>query len=135
MPADPLPERVFKTRTFARWARHASLANRELCRAAAEMIQGLIDARLGGGVFKKRVARAGQGKSGGYRVIVAWNLGDRWIFMFGFAKNERDNIDDEEVRLIKRLAASFLEMSDGKLRQAIEAEELIEVQCGKQETA
>jgi hypothetical protein len=55
--------------------------------------------------------------------------------MFGFAKNERDNIDDEELRLIKRLAASFLGMSDGKLRQAIEAEELIEVRCGKQETA
>ena len=135
MLVEPLPELVFKTRIFARWARHESVADRELCRAGAAMMQGLIDARLGGGVFKKRVARAGQGKSGGYRVIVASNLGDRWVFMFGFAKNERDNVDDEELRLIKRLAALFLGMSAGKLRQAIEAGELIEVRCGKQETA
>lgn len=135
MPAEPLLEGVFKTRTFARWARSEGLADRELCRAGSEMMQGLIDARLGGGVFKKRVARAGQGKSGGYRVIVASNLGDRWVFMFGFAKNERDNVDDEELRLIKRLAASLMDMSAVKLRQAIEAGELIEVRCGKQETA
>lgn len=135
MLAEPLLERVSKTRTFARWARRESLADRELCRAGSEMMQGLIDAQLGGGVFKKRVARAGQGKSGGYRVIVASNLGDRWVLMFGFAKNERGNVDDEELRLIKRLAASFMEMSPGKLRQAIEAGELIEVRCGKQETA
>jgi len=135
MPAEPLQERVLKTRTFARWARRESLADRELCRAVSEMKEGLIDARLGAGVFKKRVARPGQGKSGGYRVIVASNLGDRWVFMFGFAKNERDNVDDEELRLIKRLAASFMGMNSEKLRQAIEAGELIEVRCGKQETA
>ena len=130
MLAEPLLERVFKTRIFARWARREGLADRELCRAGSEMMQGLVDARLGGGVFKKRVARAGQGKSGGYRVIVASNLGDRWVFMFGFAKNERDNVDDEELRLIRRLAASFMGMSAAKLRQAIEAGELIEVRCG-----
>lgn len=135
MAAEPLQERVLKTRAFARWARGESLGERELCRSVSEMKQGLIDARLGGGVFKKRVARRGQGKSGGYRVIVASNLGDRWVFMFGFAKNERDNVDDEELGLIKKLAASFMGMNAEKLRQAIEAQELIEVRCGKQETA
>lgn len=135
MLAESLLGCVLKTRVFARWARRESLADRELCHAVAEMMQGLIDARLGGGVFKKRVAKAGQGKRGGYRVIVASNLGDRWVFMFGFAKNERDKVDDEELRLIKGLAASFMGMSPGKLLQAVEAGELIEVRCGKQEIA
>jgi len=90
---------------------------------------------LGGGVFKKRVAKRGQGKSGGYRVILASNLGDRWVLMFGFAKNERDNIDDEELNLMKELAAAFLAMDEQMLKRAINAGELVEIRHGKQETA
>jgi len=94
------------------------------------MQKGLIDARLGGGLIKKRVARSGHGKRGGYRVILASNLGDRWVFMFGFAKNERDNVDDDELRLMKRLASAFLEMDDRMLRQALTSGEILEIHHG-----
>ena len=135
MPADPRPFRILKTRTFARWAKREDLADGELAGAVSEMKAGLIDARLGGGVLKKRIARRGQGKSGGYRVILASNLGDRWVFMFGFAKSERDNIDDEEVKLMKDLAAVFLAMDEQMVKRAIAAGDLMEIRHGKQETA
>jgi len=135
MLAEPSPARVLKTRTFARWAKREGLADVELAGAASEMKEGLIDARLGGGVFKKRIAKRGQGKRGGYRVIVASNLGDRWVFLFGFAKNEIDNIDDKESKLMRDLAAAFLAMDAAMLKRAIAAGELVEIRHGKQETA
>lgn len=127
--------RVFKTKVFNRWARRESLADPELCKAVAEMQEGLIDAQLGGGVYKKRVARAGEGKRGGYRVILATNLRERWFFMFGFAKNERDNIDGEELKMFKQLAAALLGMDDPAIAEAKKRSELVEIDCGKQETA
>ena len=126
---------MLKTRAFARWARRERLPDDSLLAAVEEMAAGLIDARLGGGVFKKRIAKSGQGKSGGYRVILASNLGDRWVFLYGFSKNERDNIDDDELRLTKRLAVVFLAMSEQTLSRAITAGELVEIRHGKQETA
>ena len=78
--------RVFKTKVFSRWARREGLADSSLCEAVSEMLQGLVDAQLGGGVVKKRVARAGQGKRGSYRTILATNLRERWFFMFGFQR-------------------------------------------------
>ncbi len=122
---------AYKTRTFARWMKREGLADRDLRDALTEMQNGLVDARLGGGLVKKRIARAGQGKSGGYRVLVASNFGERWVFMFGFAKNERDNIDDDELKLIKRLAATLLSLSDNDMRKALEAGELLEIKHGK----
>ncbi|MEQ1775142.1 MAG: type II toxin-antitoxin system RelE/ParE family toxin [Burkholderiales bacterium] len=122
---------AYKTRTFARWIKREGLADRDLRDALLEMQNGLVDARLGGGLVKKRIARAGQGKSGGYRVLVASNFGERWVFMFGFAKNERDNIDDDELKLIKRLAATFLNLSESDVRKALAAGELLEIKHGK----
>jgi hypothetical protein len=121
---------IYKTRSFARWVKREGLADRDLCDAVVEMQKGLIDARLGGGLIKKRVARSGHGKRGGYRVILASNLGDRWVFMFGFAKNERDNVDDDELRLMKPLASAFLEMDDRMLRQALTSGEILEIYHG-----
>jgi hypothetical protein len=121
---------IYKTRSFARWVKREGLADRDLCDAVVEMQKGLIDARLGGGLIKKRVARSGRGKRGGYRVILASNLGDRWVFMFGFAKNERDNVDDDELRLMKRLASAFLEMDDRMLKQALTSGEILEIYHG-----
>lgn len=121
---------IYKTRSFARWVKREGLADRDLCDTVVEMQKGLIDARLGGGLIKKRVARSGHGKRGGYRVILASNLGDRWVFMFGFAKNERDNVDDDELRLMKPLASAFLEMDDRMLRQALTSGEILEIYHG-----
>lgn len=122
---------AYKTRTFARWMKREGLSDRDLRGALAEMQNGLVDARLGGGLVKKRIARAGQGKSGGYRVLVASNFGGRWVFMFGFAKNERDNIDDDELKLIKRLAATWLNLSESDIREVLTAGELLEITHGK----
>ena len=121
---------IYKTRSFARWVKREGLADRDLCDAVVEMQKGLIDARLGGGLVKKRVARSGHGKRGGYRVILASNLGDRWVFMFGFAKNERDNVDDDELRLMKRLASAFLEMDDRMVKEALTSGEIVEIHHG-----
>lgn len=77
---------IYKTRWFDRWARKQNLSNRNLCTAVQEMMAGLHDADLGGGLFKKRVARRGQGKSGGYRTLVATNKGSRWILCSAFPR-------------------------------------------------
>ena len=85
--------RVLKTKNFARWARKQRLDDRLLAVTVTEMRHGLVDANLGGGLLKKRVARPGGGKRGGYRAFLASNERDRWIFMYGFAKKERDNFE------------------------------------------
>ena len=95
---------IYKTRWFDRWARKQGLTTPSLCVAVREMTAGLFDADLGGALFKKRIARQGQGKSGGFRTRVATNKGNRWIFVFGFLKNERSNIDKDEAEALKKLA-------------------------------
>jgi hypothetical protein len=79
--------------------------------------------------FKKRIARPGQGKRGGFRTIVASNLKSRWFFVYGFPKNERDNINQDEQAALKELADKLLKMSPQSLDRALEADEVIEVNC------
>jgi hypothetical protein len=86
----PDVRRVFKTRTFARWSRKALVPDATLCAAVAEMAAGLIDADLGGSVYKKRVAMPGRGKRGGARVLLGSNLGSRWFFLYGFERAHDD---------------------------------------------
>lgn len=95
--------------------------------AVAEMEQGLVDAHLGGHVVKKRGGVGGRGKSGGVRTIVAFQVGDKTFFLYGFAKNYRDNIDDKELQALKRLAAHLLDYDHKTLVKAVKAGELIEV--------
>jgi hypothetical protein len=120
---------VYKTRWFDRWARKEGLAASSLCRAVQEMASGLFEADLGGGLLKKRIPRPGQGKSGGFRTLVATNKGNRWVFVFGFSKNERGNIDRDEEEALKRLAAHVLSLSAQALDKAQGAGELLEVDC------
>jgi len=120
---------VYKTRWFDRWARREGLAASNLCAAVHEMTRGLIDADLGGGLVKKRIGRPGQGKSGGYRTLVATNKGSRWVFVFGFPKNERGNIDKDETEALKKLAAHLLSLTPQAVGKAERAGELIEVDC------
>lgn len=121
---------IFETRWFNRWARKQGLDAAALCAAVDEMARGLVDADLGGGLVKKRIARAGQGKSGGYRTLVATNRGDRWVFVFGFPKSVRSNIDQDEEEALKKLATQLLGLTPQALAQAIKAGELIEVKYG-----
>lgn len=119
--------RVFKTRHFSHWMRKTELTDRALCQAVEEMARGLIDADLGGGIVKKRVGLAGRGKRGGARTLVATNKGNRWFFVFGFEKNERANISDEELEALQDVAADWLARTARQLNEAIEDDSLQEI--------
>ncbi len=110
-------KRVMKTRHFCRWMRKTELSDAVLCQAVAEMEAGLVDADLGGGVVKKRVALPGRGKSGSVRTLLATNKADRWFFVFGFEKNERENITGHELEGLQKLASSLLHLT----REALES--------------
>lgn len=120
---------VYKTRWFDRWSRKEGLAASSLCAAVREMAGGLFDADLGSGLFKKRISRPGQGKSGGFRTLLATNRGDRWVFVYGFPKNERANIDKDEAEALKKLATHLLSLNAQAMAVATTAGELIEVNC------
>jgi hypothetical protein len=124
---------IYKTRWFNRWARKQGLDNFSLCTAVREMVEGLYDADLGGGLFKKRIARPGQGKRSGFRTLVVTNRGDQWFFVFGFPKNERSNIDKNEEEALKKLAIELLSLTAGALEIAKQNDELIEVDYDAEE--
>ena len=124
---------IYKTRWFDRWARKQGLLASSLCAAVREMTAGLFDADLGGGLYKKRIGRPGQGKSGGFRTLVASNKGNRWYFVFGFPKNERGNIDKDEEEALKALAKHLLSLSTQAIAKAQEAGELIEATCDEKD--
>ena len=119
--------RVFKTRHFSRWMRKTELSDSALADAVNEMARGLIDADLGGGLVKKRLGLAGRGKRGGARTLVATNKGDRWFFVFGFEKNERANIQDDELEALQEIAAELLARTSRQLDAAVEDGTLYEV--------
>jgi hypothetical protein len=121
--------RSFKTKGFARFAKREGLRDEMLCRAAEAMERGLIDADLGGGVVKQRFARPGQGKSGGYRAIVAFRRHGRVVFVFGYAKSSRSGIDARELAGFRLLAKHVLAMSPDDVDRAVEAGALEEVRC------
>ena len=112
-------KRVFKTRHFSRWMRKTELTDSALLNAVEEMVQGLIDADLGGGVVKKRIGLAGRGKRGGARTLVATNKGNRWFFVFGFEKNERANIADDELEALRDIAEQLLVRTGSQLDEAV----------------
>jgi hypothetical protein len=119
--------RIYKTKVFDRWFKKTALTDADLIRAVNEMNNGLIDADLGGQVFKKRIALPGRGKRSGLRTLVASKIQDQWFFLYGFAKNERDSISDQELRVLQAIAGSWLEQEQHLLQRAIESGELKEV--------
>lgn len=124
---DSSMRRVYRTRTFTRWMRKVGLSDKALLAAVEEMAKGLIDANLGGNLVKKRIALPGQGKSGGARTIVATKMLDRWFFVYGFAKNERDNIEADELKAFQELAKEYLMLNGKQLELAIAHGKLAEV--------
>jgi hypothetical protein len=110
--------RIFKTKWFVRFARREQIGDRNLSDAIERAEHGIVDADLGGGVIKQRVARTGQGRSGGYRLLIAYRSGDRAVFLYGFAKNERENIEDDELTTLREIAAGWLEADDKLLENA-----------------
>ena len=107
--------------------RKTELTDHVLCGAVTETARGLVDADLGGGVVKKRVAMPGRGKSGSARTLVATNRGDRWFFVFGFEKNERDNVSPKELRTLQIIAADLLTLASDQLAAQVANEALLEI--------
>lgn len=112
--------RIFKTRYFSRWMRKTELSNDDLVDAVSEMARGLIDADLGGGVVKKRIALPGRGKRGGTRTLVGTNKGNRWFFMYGFEKNQISNVGSKELESLQKFAHDLLTLSNNELESAID---------------
>lgn len=122
------PVQILVTKPFARWMRKSQVTNADILAATQEMVEGLIDANLGGHLVKKRVALRGRGKSAGARTIVATKFEQRWIFLFGFEKNERSNIDVGELKALQELAASLLDLNQQAIAKAISAGQLFQLQ-------
>ena len=118
---------VYKTKEFSKFARKADLGSAALLDAANAVASGQWDADLGGGVFKQRIAREGGGKSGGFRTIVLFKVGGHSFFVHGFAKNEKANITTKELRALKKLAASFLDLDAEALEKLSAVGEIAEV--------
>lgn len=100
--------RIFKNAWFERFACKQNISDKAL--ALAE--RGLIDADLGGGVIKQRVARPGQGKSCGFRIVILYRTAERAFFVYGFAKSDRDNIDEDDAVRFRKAAGYVLGLSD-----------------------
>ena len=115
--------RIFRTKEFARFARRAGIADEALRDAIDRAERGLIDADLGSGVIKQRVARPGQGRRGGYRTIIAYRDGIRSLFVMGFAKDKLDNIDDDDLARLKAFAGQVLSWNDAQVKQLLDSKE------------
>ena len=120
--------RVFKTRIFDRWAGKAGVIDTALLKAAADIERGLIDADLGGNLFKQRVALPGRGKSGSTRTLLATRFAGTMYFLFGFEKKDRENITQRELGIYQSLASTLVVLSNDQIEAALKANELMEVQ-------
>ncbi len=125
--------RIFKTKLFVRYARRLRIKDSSLREAIARAERGLVDADLGGGIIKQRVARTGQGRSGGYRMLIAYRSGDRAVFLYGFAKNERDNITNDELETLIEIGAAWLNAKIDRLEKVIKEGILQETSYGDEE--
>jgi hypothetical protein len=127
--------RVFKIRWFVRFARGERIEDESLSEAIARAARGLVDADLGGGLIKQRVARRGRGRSGGYRMIIAYQEKERAVFLYGFAKNERENIEPDELEDLRLVARGWLEATAERIEAAIADGALQEVQHDEESNA
>jgi len=118
---------IYKTRWFHKWAARQGVSDQLLKRAIIEMNRGLIDANLGGNVFKKRIGIHGRGKSASTRTLLAFKERECAFFIYGFAKNERDNVDDLELKALKTYARELLGYSEMELKHAGSTKILIKV--------
>jgi len=119
--------RIFKTKDFSRLARQQRIGDGQLVEAVKRADRGLIDADLGGGLIKQRVPRPGQGRSGGYRVLLAFRFEARAIFLYAFAKSERENVEPDGLRYWREVAATYLKLDETRLVRLVTQHKLFEV--------
>jgi hypothetical protein len=127
--------RIYKTKVFLRFQRKEGVADAALCEAIARANEGLIDADLGRGLIKQRVPREGAGRRGGFRTIVAYRAGARAVFIYGFAKNVRDNIAAADEREMADTGALLLGLDARGIETMILGGELWEVECDDEKDA
>lgn len=119
--------RIFKTKWFTRFARKEDLSDKKLADAVQELENGLHDGDLGGNLIKKRVARAGGGKRGGYRTIIVYRAKNRAVFVYGFPKSTKANLSAVELDVYQKMAQILLSFNDDGITKALNAGELEEV--------
>ena len=123
--------RILKNRWFDKFARKQGIGAAALRNAVVRAEQGLIDADLGGGVIKQRVAREGQGKSGGYRTIILFRSGRLAVFAFGFAKSDQANLAERDLADLRKLAALLFASTDQELDRAVATGWYVELRDGQ----
>jgi hypothetical protein len=121
--------RIFTTKEFARFARREGLSDEALCDAIDRAERGLIDADLGGNLIKQRVARPGQGRSGGYRTVIVWRAGQHCFFVYGFAKSRKADLAPKELVAYRRIGGLLLGYDNNAIERAVTARELVELTC------
>lgn len=119
--------RIFKNKWFQRFALKQEISDQVLKKAVVDAAQGLIDANLGGGVIKQRVAKQGQGKSGGFRTIILYRMADNAFFVYGFEKSNRANLTTKEEAIYKKAAQIMLALTDEQINIQIANGDLFEV--------
>lgn len=119
---------ILKTEWFEKFARKERISDQTLVAAIRRVEKGLIDADLGSGLIKQRVARPGQGKSGGYRTIVAFRQGRLAVFLYGFAKSDKPNLTDAELQTYRESTAFLLEQTAEAIATTIRNGALVEVE-------
>ena len=124
--------KILKRKDFAWWQAGEKLPDAVLCKAVHEMEAGLVDADLGGFLYKKRVARPGAWKSGGYRTLLSARIGSRYVFLHGFPKSDKANIAQDERKALQFAGKVFLELTAEDLVKALEFGVLLEVCCDEQ---
>lgn len=126
--------RVFKSKEFSRYARREGISDKQLCEAVRRAVLGLVDADLGGCLIKQRVARSGQGRRGGFRILMAFHHASRAVFVYGFAKNERENIQPDELEFWRSVAKAFIGLNESQLKTLLDQGEIHEVKYEGNET-
>ncbi len=118
---------IFKTRWLERFARKEKIGDAVLVDAVARAENRQVDAELGGGVIKQRIARPGRGKSGGYRTVILFRRGVRAVFIYGFAKSDRANIDADEAKQFKEAARHVLQLTEKQIHELVKNGDFVEV--------
>jgi hypothetical protein len=124
--------RIFKTRTLAKFTRQNGIDDAILVATVENAMRGLIDADLGGHIIKQRAARPRQGKRGGFRMLIGFRS-DLAIFLFGFAKKERENIEGDQLKTLREIAAAWFAADENKIGRALADGTLIEVPHGNED--
>jgi hypothetical protein len=119
--------RIFAIKRFHKWAKSNDLSDDLLRAAVIEIDKGIVDANLGGNLYKKRIATKGRGKSGSVRTLLAYSAHKRTFFLYAFEKSGRDNVTNKEKVALQVLGKSYLDLSEAELIPRLRTGAIIEI--------